>query len=331
MDNGLIILKLQELGLKVTHANLKLNRWTDVKHLDGHTYGYIVNVDKNICNWLRRGTEEKGFFVLSDNTKLKPFFPRSNKELIKQLREDKHKENKAYFDKAHDLAKFYFELEDIGTSTPYLDVKQVLKYNCKIDKHSNLIIPLRILVRDANGNTNSYIKTIQTIKPDGTKLLAKGGQKKGAMSFINFKSSLLPSPKNKSNMDSYTGSIVIAEGYATAATIAKLSNLMCVMAVDAGNLKDVALQIRLCYPKAKIVIAADNDLKLRETQKDSGKWLWSNTGVEAAIACQSELDCTIAIPYFDELETSKNMTDWNDYMNHFGRINASKQFLNYLR
>lgn len=324
MDNNFIIYKLQEIGLKVTQANLKLNRWTDVKHVDGHTYGYIVNTTKNICNWLRRGTDEKGYFFLSD--KPQPLFNLSNKDFRKQLFAEEVKTKKAYFDKATDLAKYYFELTDFASSSPYLDKKHVAKYNCKIDKNMDVIIPLRILLRDIEGNTRSFIKTIQTIKPNGTKLLAKGGQKKGAMSFINFKASLLPAPKNKSKMDDFSSYIVIAEGYATAATIAKLTGYMCVMAVDAGNLLEVTRQIKLSYPKAKIVIAADNDLKLKETQKDSGKWLWSNTGVEAAISCQNEVDCQIVIPFFDGLDPAKNLTDWNDLMFTFGSVNASKQF-----
>ncbi len=321
MNNGFIVLKLQELGLKVEHSNLRINRWTDVKHLDGHTYGYIVNTNKNICSWIRRGTDEKGCFGLDS----KPF-QISIKSYRQQLRKEYFREQKAYFDKAIDLAKYYFELDDIGTTTPYLEYKKVPKYNCKTDRNGNVIIPLRILVQDKNGHTNAYIKTIQTIRYDGTKLLAKGGQKKGAMGLINFKTSLLPKPENKHRMDTFTGEIVVAEGYATAATIAKLTNYQCVMAADAGNMKVVVKQIRLAYPKARIIIAADNDLKLRETKENSGKWIWSNTGVEAAITVQQEFNCLVAIPEFNDVNSKNKLTDWNDLLIHAGTTRTAKMF-----
>lgn len=326
MNSGFAVLKLQELGLKVD--KIRVNRWTDVKHYDGHTYGYIINTNKNICSWIRRGTDEKGSFGLDEKPFNIPY-----KTLKYQMIQEKHKEQKEYFNKAADLAKYYFNLEDIGTSTPYLTKKKVGKYGCKTDKDGNIVIPLRILVRSNDGYTNAYIKTIQTIKPDGTKLLSAGGQKKGAMGLINFKKGLIPRPENKEHMDKFTGEIVIAEGYATAATIAKLTNYPCVMAIDAGNMLEVAKQIILAYPKARIIIAADNDLKLRETIKGNNKWVWSNTGVEAAINVQQNLNCYIAIPDFNyvkniRLTDNEKLTDWNDFINKVGTSITTKIFFN---
>lgn len=326
MDNGLVVLKLQELGLKVTHNNLKTNRWTDVKHLDGHTYGYIINTNKNICSWTRRGTDEKGCFVLDAKPFTLPY-----KSFKQQLHQEHKKEQQAYFDKATDLAKYYFGLQDVGSSTPYLDRKRVRKYNCKSDVEGNVIIPLRILVQDKNGLTNAYIKTIQTIKPDGSKLLAKGGQKKGAMGLLNIAKQLLPKPCNKAKMDEFTGEIIVAEGYATAATIAQLTNYLTIMAIDAGNIKEVVKQVRLAYPKARIIIAADNDLKLKETSKDSNQWVWSNVGVEAAVSCQIDYMCEVVIPDFSYVENmglkiNKKLTDWNDLATESGFSIAAKIF-----
>lgn len=324
MHNGLVVLKLQEIGLQVTHANLKLNRWTDIKHIDGHTYGYIVNVNKNICSWIRRGTDEKGCFNLSSYP-----FSISRKNFISQLRQASRKAQEEYFNKATDLAKYYFELDDIGVTTPYLDKKKVKKFNCKTDSNGNIIIPLRILVRDKLGLTNSYIKTLQTIRYDGTKLLSKGGQKIGAMGLLNIPKSLLPKPENRNRMESFKGDIIIAEGYATAATLAQLTNQISIMAVDAGNIKNVITQVRLAYPKARIIIAADNDIKLKEDIQ-KGKFVWSNTGVEAALNIQNEINCNIAIPNFEELNADK-LTDWNDYFIKFGRLATIKHFFSQVK
>lgn len=326
MDNGLIVLRLQEIGLQVTHSNLRLNRWTDVKHFDGHTYGYIVNIHKNICSWIRRGTDEKGCFSLDSKPFSIPY-----KTFTKELQQEKRKEQKAYFDKATDLAAQYFDLVDIGTTTPYLEKKRVQKFNCKTDRNGDVIIPLRILVRDKIGYTNSYIKTLQTIKYDGTKLLSKGGQKKGAMGLLNFPKSLLPKPDNKNKMDNFNGDIIIAEGYATAATLAQLTGYLSVMAIDAGNFNPVVQQIRLAYPKARIIISADNDIKLKESTPNSSKWVWSNTGVEAAISTQQSVECNIALPDFRGIKSTDKLTDWNDYFIKFGKLETIKHFFSQVK
>lgn len=311
IDN--IIMKLQDIGLKITASKLKIGRWADVKHLDGHTYGYIVNTEKNICSWLRRGTDIKGTFKINDSA---PYVP--NNKFKQQIRDQKRAQEHAYFLKAQELAKQYFNIEDVGNTCKYLISKKVDKFNCKTDCYGNLIIPIRKLIQDKNGNTNAYIRTLQTISPDGVKLLGFGGQKQDGMSMLNFPLRLLPKPDNKEAMSNFAGRIIIAEGYATAATIAKFTTDLCVMSVDAGNMLPVVKQIRIAYPKAKIVIAADNDLKLRETTKGSNKWIWSNTGVEYAIRCQNEVNCIVVIP--------PTGMDWNDCYIQDGIVSTAHLF-----
>jgi phage/plasmid primase-like uncharacterized protein len=106
-----------------------------------------------------------------------------------------------------------------------------------------------------------------------------------------------------------------------------------IMAVDAGNLIEVVKSIFRSYPNAKIIICADNDLKLKETSKNSGKFIWSNTGVEAAIRCQDEYDVGIAIPDFSYLQNKVSadklacLTDWNDLANAGGYSLVTSSFL----
>lgn len=309
MDIGIIVLKLQEVGLKVNHSNLRLDRWTDVKHLDGHTYGYIVNTSKNWCTWLRRGTDVKGGFRLDQNT----FIP--NKQYRQQIRKQQYEEKQAYFNKSCEIATTYFNIEDLGSTSPYLSRKKVQKYGCKTDVNGSLIIPLRTLVIDNDGNVKSFIRTMQIIYSTGFKLFTEGGQKKGSMHLLNFPKSLMPKLENKATMLDYKGNIVICEGYATAATVAQITGYPSIMAIDAGNIKPVLEQISKAYPQARIIIAADNDIKLRETTKGSGRYIWANTGVEAAIQClNSHPDCCIAIPDFTYIKDGNidGLTDWND-------------------
>ena len=53
--------------------------------------------------------------------------------------------------------------------------------------------------------------------------------------------------------------IVIAEGYATAATVHKGTGLICVVAFSAGNIKPVVDALLAKHPDARLLIAADDD------------------------------------------------------------------------
>lgn len=53
--------------------------------------------------------------------------------------------------------------------------------------------------------------------------------------------------------------IIVAEGYATAASIYEATGIPCVVAFDAGNLLPVVIELHKRYPRAKILIAADDD------------------------------------------------------------------------
>lgn len=92
--------------------------------------------------------------------------------------------------------------------------------------------------------------------------------------------------------------VIIAEGYATAATLHAATGYAAVMAIDAGNLKAVAEALRVLYPGKRIIVAADND---RATE--------GNPGVKAATAAAKAIKATLAIPQFADGEAG---TDFND-------------------
>ncbi|MGH8647383.1 MAG: toprim domain-containing protein [Gammaproteobacteria bacterium] len=88
----------------------------------------------------------------------------------------------------------------------------------------------------------------------------------------------------------YQGTLCIAEGYATAASIHEATGYAVAVAFNAGNLKPVALVLRKKFPEAKLILCADND-----------RFTPGNPGVakarEAALAVQGLL----AVPKFDDL------------------------------
>ena len=55
------------------------------------------------------------------------------------------------------------------------------------------------------------------------------------------------------------GVICIAEGFATAASIYESTAYATAAAFDAGNLKQVALELRKKFPDVRLIVCADND------------------------------------------------------------------------
>ena len=81
----------------------------------------------------------------------------------------------------------------------------------------------------------------------------------------------------------YSGTIVLAEGFSTAATIAMYySQYFCTYSCGKDNLLRAATDLRKCYRKAKIIIAADNDL--------------DDAGLIAALAAAKSAKARITMP-----------------------------------
>ena len=93
--------------------------------------------------------------------------------------------------------------------------------------------------------------------------------------------------------------IVIAEGFATGASIHQATGLPVAVAFDAGNLTHVAQAIRAQWPASQIVIAADDD---SETP--------GNPGVTAALKAADASRAIVATPSRNEPDGKK--LDFND-------------------
>jgi putative DNA primase/helicase len=120
---------------------------------------------------------------------------------------------------------------------PYLVRKRIPPGNAR--QSGDLLV---LKIEDVSGNTRS----LQYIAGDGIKRMLSGGSKKGH--FIIAACSLP------------AGLIVIAEGFATASTVAtQFPGAAVLAALDAGNLEPVALAIRAKFPAVQIVVCADDD------------------------------------------------------------------------
>lgn len=118
------------------------------------------------------------------------------------------------------------------------------------------IVPLSGVLTDKAGketvipaiDTNGKQWTAQYIQKDGTKRFAKAGRKDGCFHPLGGLDAVAAAPV-----------IVIAEGYATASTLATSLGHATVSAFDSGNLPAVAKALREKFPDKPIVIAGDDD------------------------------------------------------------------------
>ena len=145
-----------------------------------------------------------------------------------------------------------------------------------------LVVPLR----DAAGQLHS----LQFIGDDGTKRFLTGGRIAGCFFTL----------AEKSN-----GPLVIAEGYATAASIVEATGLSVVSAMNCTNLAAVATAMRTKWPKREFIIAADNDAFTKDA--DGKPW---NPGVEAGREVALAVGAKLAVPHFADVST--NPSDFND-------------------
>jgi putative DNA primase/helicase len=107
--------------------------------------------------------------------------------------------------------------------------------------------------------------TIQYIKEDGTKRFAKDSRKHGCFHVVG-------AANAADGLQKLANSpvIALAEGYATAATVAKYGNVPAVAAFDSGNLLAVATTIRERYKGKQIIIARDDDHRLENNPGRAG-------------------------------------------------------------
>lgn len=144
----------------------------------------------------------------------------------------------------------------------------------------------------------------QVIKPDASKRLVAGTVKKGSCYVVNS----AESPET----------VIIAEGLATALSVHLMRpGALAVAAVDAGNLLPVAQLMRQKHPKARIIIAADND-QIAESDRSGGVKI--NIGKEHAEKAAKAVAGRVSLPPVDY------KADWNDYHQKYGLEAATAAF-----
>lgn len=183
------------------------------------------------------------------------------REEMRRRRAQRERDRTEAREQAKQKAKAVWESANPETGEHrYLRAKQVGAHGIRTNG-SNLLVP----VRDASG----ALHQIQYIDPNGEKRFLAGGAIAGHYHAIG-----------KPN-----GVIVIAEGYATGATIHEATGHACAVAFNAGNLRPVAEAIKSKHPDTKLIIVADNDTTTE-----------GNPGVAKATDAARAVGAHLAIP-----------------------------------
>jgi len=111
------------------------------------------------------------------------------------------------------------------------------------------------------------------------------------------------------------GSMLSAEGYATAATLHELTGRTAIVAFNAGNLMPVARTYRQLFPEREIYIAGDNDHR----HEAEGR---RNVGREKAEQAAVAIEGFALLPNFPANDLG---SDWNDLTRAQGTDTARQQ------
>lgn len=152
-------------------------------------------------------------------------------------------------------------------------------------------------------DTNGVFHGLQRIYNDGQKRFTKGLAKKGNFAVIGAET--LPEKLQ---------TIHVCEGVATAASIHLATSEVVFSALDAFNLLPVCRALKRHYPKANLILWADNDWQKANKKNPQGQVI-GNTGLihanRTAFKLRNALVCT---PDFSALaaEQINDATDFND-------------------
>jgi len=153
--------------------------------------------------------------------------------------------------------RIWSSAQESGTSG-YLQRKKVLGHGVRFENDGTLVVPMRD-VEARLWNLQMIEPVPPTIGPE--KRFLKGGRKSGLMHWCG-------SPDG-------SPILLIAEGYATAASIHEATGKPVAVAFDAGGLIHVGRALRATFPEAVLAYCADDD---SATKRRTGK----NPGVDAA-------------------------------------------------
>ena len=259
-----------------------------VGHLDGWPAGFYQNFktggDK--VNWKASGRPVAALST-QERTQVAA-------DVAQRLR-DRAREREGVYERTAEQVGAMWNAATPAGQHPYLDAKGVAAHGLRQDGRGNLLVPLQ----DAQGK----LWSLQRIAPDGSKQFKADGRVDGGHYVIG--DVARPGP------------LLVAEGFATAATVHEMTGHPVIAAFNAGNLGKVAEAYRARFPDRAIYLAGDND----HAKEAEGK---PNVGREKAEAAAAAIGGDALVPTFP---AGAKGSDWNDLAQSQGREAAGLALL----
>lgn len=198
------------------------------------------------------------------------------RERIEQAKAQREAERRGKQQAAAELAnRWWRNARRADPEHAYLVAKGVRGHGLR-QRGSELLVPLY---------SNGQLVNLQRISPDGTKRFLSGGQVRASYSALGTIGQDKP--------------LIVCEGWATGATLHRFGYTVAA-AMNAGNLKPVAMALRVKYPGVEIVIAGDDD---RTTEGNPGR----TAATSAALAVGGD----VCFPDWPE-DAPLELSDFND-------------------
>lgn len=255
--------------------------------LDGHPAGFIQNYKTGQkTNWKYEGAVT----TLSEADKARLAAEAAQKQALREL-----ETNRRQTQTADQVRELWNTLKPVDQHL-YLSNKGVASHGLRLNTQGALALSkpdgtshhwsgqgqLLIPVQDTEG----VLWSAQSIDAQGQKSFPFGGKLQGCFHTLG----------------QFDGSdkILIAEGYATGATLHEVSGLPVAVAFNAGNLAPVAQALKAKYPDKTLFLAGDND---HHKPKEL------NVGLHKAQEAAQLVKGNVLLPQF---EKGTSGTDWND-------------------
>lgn len=252
-----------------------------VLHLDGIPAGGFQNWQSG-NGWIKWCSKNAKELTPAERAKLREKFERVRAE--READEKLH-----HHESAVRARKIWGDASEAPADHPYLARKGVRSHGLKVYSDPPLVIremscdgALIVPLHDSTGQ----IRSLEFITSGGKKRFLAGGEKSG----------------NYFSIGEPNGVLVVAEGFATGASVHEATGHAVAVAFDAGNLLPVAKALRAKFPAIKLVISTDNDLDKER-----------NVGLEAAQKAARAVNGFVALP---ELNGAK--CDFNDVAQELG-------------
>lgn len=249
--------------------------------MDGHPAGRVINNKTGAdIKWKSKG------YSLSAEDKAK-----LQAEAASKLAERAAEQDRLHEATAQRVGRQMDNLVPVSAPTPYLQTKGIPAHaGALTDKAGQKTY---IPAFDVDGK----LWTMHYIQEDGTKRFAKDSRKEGCFHPVGGLEAVAAAP-----------ALVIAEGYATAASLAEALGQPTVAAFDSGNLPHVARALHEKFPDKPIIIAGDDDRHLEATQG-------INPGRVKAEEAAKAVGGKAIFPIFapgEQAANPKGFTDFND-------------------